>query len=344
MARNRQSIAGGVRRAPLCEGRPIEVRLAIAMVTLFAALPEFAWAVDQGDVAGAVPAGAASFGAAALPWWFWPLLLFVVCFFLGIVAVLGGVGGGVLFVPIVSGFFPFHLDFVRGAGLMVALAAALAASPRLLRSGMASLRLAMPLALIGSASSIVGALIGLALPANLVQFALGLTLLFIVTLMWRSKKSDFPHVEAADRWSAALRINGVYFDAGADRVVEWKTHRTAAGLIMFIGIGAMAGMFGLGAGWANVPVLNLLMGAPLKVSVATSMFVLSIVDSSAAWVYLNQGAVLAIVTVPSIIGMMLGSTIGVRLLTVASASLLRKVVIALLLLAGGRALLKAFGI
>jgi uncharacterized membrane protein YfcA len=93
-----------------------------------------------------------------------------------------------------------------------------------------------------------------------------------------------------------------------------------------------------------VPVLNLLMGAPLKVSVATSMFVLSIVDSSAAWVYLNQGAVLAIVTVPSIIGMMLGSTIGVRLLTVASASLLRKVVIILLLVAGARALLKAFGI
>ncbi len=190
----------------------------------------------------------------------------------------------------------------------------------------------------------VGALVGLALPANLVQFALGLTLLAIVALMWRSRRSDFPHVESADRWSAALRMNGVYFDAGADRVVEWKTHRTKAGLVMFIGIGAMAGMFGLGAGWANVPVLNLLMGAPLKVSVATSMFVLSIVDSSAAWVYLNQGAVLAIVTVPSIIGMMLGSTIGVRLLTVASASLLRKVVIVLLLVAGGRALLKAFGI
>ncbi len=198
--------------------------------------------------------------------------------------------------------------------------------------------------MIGSASSIVGALVGLALPANLVQFALGLTLLAIVALMWRSRRSDFPHVESADRWSAALRMNGVYFDAGADRVVEWKTHRTKAGLVMFIGIGAMAGMFGLGAGWANVPVLNLLMGAPLKVSVATSMFVLSIVDSSAAWVYLNQGAVLAIVTVPSIIGMMLGSTIGVRLLTVASASLLRKVVIVLLLVAGGRALLKAFGI
>ena len=62
---------------------------------------------------------------AARPWWFWPLILFVFCFALGIIAVLAGVGGGVLYVPLVSGFFPFHIDFVRGAGLMVALAGAL---------------------------------------------------------------------------------------------------------------------------------------------------------------------------------------------------------------------------
>ncbi len=47
-------------------------------------------------------------------WWVWVLLLFVFSFVLGIFAVLAGVGGGVLFVPIVSSFFPFHLDFVRG--------------------------------------------------------------------------------------------------------------------------------------------------------------------------------------------------------------------------------------
>lgn len=75
-------------------------------------------------------------------------------FLIGIVGVLGGVGGGVLFVPIVSGFFPFHLDFVRGAGLLIALAGALAASPKLLKTGMADLRLVMPLALIASIASI----------------------------------------------------------------------------------------------------------------------------------------------------------------------------------------------
>ncbi len=63
-------------------------------------------------------------------WWFWPLILLIVTFIMGILAVLGGVGGGVLFVPIISGFFPFHLDFVRGTGLLVALSGALAAGPR----------------------------------------------------------------------------------------------------------------------------------------------------------------------------------------------------------------------
>jgi len=81
-------------------------------------------------------------------WWFWPLILLIVTFVMGIFAVLGGVGGGVLFVPIISGFFPFHLDFVRGTGLLVALSGALAAGPGLLKMNLASLRLAIPVALL----------------------------------------------------------------------------------------------------------------------------------------------------------------------------------------------------
>src|SRR5437763_4750865 len=112
--------------------------------------------------------------AAAIPWWIWPIALFAVSFVIGIVAVLAGVGGAVLFVPIVGGLFPFHLDFVRGAGLMFALAGTLAAGPPLLRAGMASLRLVMPLALVGSLGAFSGALVGLSLAAALFQTLLGI--------------------------------------------------------------------------------------------------------------------------------------------------------------------------
>ncbi|HET7823992.1 MAG TPA: sulfite exporter TauE/SafE family protein [Anaeromyxobacter sp.] len=293
---------------------------------------------------GHAAAVAAPASGSSLAWWIWPALLFVVTFAMGIVAVLGGVGGGVLFVPIIGGFFPFHLDFVRGAGLLVALAGALAAGPGLLKKGMADLRLAIPVALIASACAIVGAMIGLALPTRVVQIALGATILGIVAIMAVAKKSEYPEVRQADSLSTALRISGIYHEASTGQDVDWKIHRTPQGLLSFIVIGVMAGMFGLGAGWANVPVLNLLMGAPLKVSVGTSKFLLSITDTSAAWIYVNDGAVLPMLVAPSIIGIMLGSIVGVRILAFTKPAAIRYIVIGLLLFASTRALLKGLAI
>jgi uncharacterized membrane protein YfcA len=280
----------------------------------------------------------------ATAWWVWPLSLLVLTFVMGILAALGGVGGGVLYVPIVSGFFPFHLDFVRGAGLLVALCGALAAGPGFLRMNLASLRLAMPLALIASTCAIGGAMVGLALPTNVVQTALGATILGIVVLMITAKKSTFPDVPESDRLSSVLGIYGIYNEASLGQTVNWKVHRTLPGLLLFIGIGFAAGMFGLGAGWANVPVLNLMMGAPLKISVATSKFLLSITDTSAAWIYVNQGCVIPMMVVPSLVGIMLGSFIGVRILRVAKPGFVRWIVIAMLLFSGAKAITKGLGL
>ncbi|MCS7150588.1 MAG: sulfite exporter TauE/SafE family protein [Caldimicrobium sp.] len=305
-------------------------------LTLFYLFPDFVFSAGLETVVAK--------GNSASPWWVWPLLLFVVTFILGIVAVLGGVGGGVLFVPIVGGFFPFNLDFVRGAGLLVALSGALAAGPGLLRRNLADLRLTIPLALIASSSAIVGAMIGLSLPKNLVNILLGITILGIVVIMFTAKKADFPKVEKADALSQSLKIYGIYFESSTGKEIEWKVHRTPLAMFLFIIIGLMAGMFGLGAGWANVPVLNLLMGVPLKVAVSTSKFLLSITDTSAAWIYINSGAILPMLVIPSIIGIMLGSIVGVKILAVAKPKIIRWIVLILLGFSGLRALLKGLGI
>ncbi|MGB9436531.1 MAG: sulfite exporter TauE/SafE family protein [Desulfobacterales bacterium] len=286
-------------------------------------------------------------GTAGKPWWFWPIVLFVFCLVLGIVAVLAGVGGGVLYVPLVSGFFPFHIDFVRGVGLMVALAGALAAGPGLLRRNLANLRLALPVALIASFFSILGAMLGLylsALDPDIIQICLGVTIVGIAILLLVSKNTEKPVVNKQDAIGLALGLGGAYWDDGARESVEWKTHRTLLGLFMFILVGLLAGMFGLGAGWANVPVLNLLMGVPLKVSVATSKFLLSITDTSAAWIYLNRGCVIPLIGVPSIVGLMLGSLIGVKILAVAKPKMIRYMVIVVLFFAGLKAIDKGLGL
>jgi uncharacterized membrane protein YfcA len=277
-----------------------------------------------------------------IAWWVWPIALFVVSFAIGIVAVLAGVGGGVLFVPIVGSLFPFHLDFVRGAGLMFALAGTLSAGPPLLRAGMASLRLVMPLALVGSIGSFAGALVGLALSTELLQTLLGLLIIGIAVLIWRTRIADSTDVEA-DALGALLRLEGEFRDPAAGLTIDWRTHQTLLGLSAFAAIGFVGGIFGLGAGFANVPALNLLMAAPLKVAVGSSGLLISVINSSAAWVYIHRGALLPLVVVPAILGVMLGSRIGAKLLGSTPAGVVRWLVIVVMLLAGLRALSRGLG-
>ena len=279
---------------------------------------------------------------ADLQWWVWALLLFGFTLVLGVIAVIGGVGGGVLFVPVVSALFPMHFDFVRGAGLMVALCGAMSAGPHLLRGGMASMKLGLPLIMVGSVGSIVGAIVGLALPTDLVQGMLGVAILSIVALMLVSRRSEFPEVSQPDPIARVLGIHGQFRDPSVGRDVSWQVHRTPIALVTFLFIGVLGGMFGLGAGWANVPALNLLLGAPIKVAVATSGFILTLNGTAAAWVYINEGAVLPMIAIPSVAGMMIGTRIGARLLPHVKAQAVRWVVISILAVAGGRSVIAGF--
>ena len=315
-----------------------------ALLTVFISV--FFFLVIPGVFAAAdSPAESPGSKAAALPWWGWSLILFVFCFLLGVAAVTAGVGGGILYVPIVSAVFPFHLDFVRGAGLLVSLAGSLSAAPRLLETGMASLRLALPMALSACIGSLLGAGIGLALPGRTVQIFLGGVILGVTALMAFAKRSEYPRVPVPDPLAGHLGIPGEYIDTAAGALrVRWNVHRLKPGLAIFLLIGFMAGMFGLGAGWANVPALNLLLGAPLKVSVATSILIIAVNGAAASWVYLNQGAVLPVIAVPSAAGIMLGTRLGARLLGRIKAGVIRRVVIGFLILAGIRSLIAGLGL
>lgn len=282
-------------------------------------------------------------GTHGVPWWIWPLALLVTTFLIGIVAALAGVGGSVLYVPIVSSFFPFNFDFIRGSGLFVALACSLSAAPKLLKANLASLRLVIPLALLASSSSIVGAYLGLSLPQNILKILLGLLITSIAMLFVFSKNSEIPKIGQPDALTRYFKIGGAYFETSSGKDVKWTIWRLPVGLLLFCAIGIIAGMFGIGAGWANVPVLNLVLGAPLKVAVGTSMSLLAITDTSAAWIYLNQGAVLPMITIPSVIGIMIGSRIGVKILNNARPKSVRYIVILMLLFAGLKQLLNGLG-
>ncbi len=282
---------------------------------------------------------AAQDGSSSIPWWLWPFILFAFTFVIGIIAPLSGVGGGVLLVPLSTAFLPFSIDFIRGAGLVMALTSALSSAPQFIRKGLANIRVMAPLVCVSMITSIIGGVVGLwitnAFPTGkyYITMALGAVLLVIFVVMLTSKRVEFPEVDKQDKMSASLGLAGSWYEPTLDKVMSYRITRLPVGIIFFAVVGFIAGMFGLGAGSANVPVLNLIMGAPIKVAVATSMTVITVNDAAAAWIYLSQGAVIPLIVVPSVIGITIGARIGAKLAVKAKPAFVKYLVMAIMLLA-----------
>ena len=280
-------------------------------------------------------------------WWFWPLFLFLFTLLIGILSPVSGVGGGVLYVPLATVLTPFSVDFIRGAGLVMAVTSALSSVPYLLRKGLANIRLYAVIAPIMVITSVIGGIVGLwvsnALPNGkyYVKLLLGAIILIVFLIMITSKRLEFPEVrdEDVDNWSRKLGIVGEWYEPSLERIVQYKIKNLPMGMVMFGVIGFVAGMFGLGAGWANVPLLNLVMGAPIKVATATSMLIIT-ANAPAIGIYLSKGAILPVVVVPSILGITIGARIGAKIAEIIRPSFVRWLVIGILFLAGVLNLIK----
>ncbi len=274
-------------------------------------------------------------------WWFWPLFLFIFTLLIGIISPVSGVGGGVLYVPLATVLTPFNVDFIRGAGLVMAVVSALSSVPYLLRVGLANIRLYAVIAPIMVITSVIGGMVGLwvsnAFPGgqHYVKLLLGIIILIVFVIMITSKRLEFPEVrdEDVDSWSRKLGIVGEWYEPSLERIVHYKIKNLPVGMAMFGVIGFIAGMFGLGAGWANVPLLNLVMGAPIKVATATSMLIIT-ANAPAIGIYLSKGAVLPVVVVPSILGITIGARIGAKVAEIIRPAFVRWLVIGVLFLAG----------
>lgn len=276
----------------------------------------------------------------ALSWWVWPVILFCATGIIGCIAPLSGLGGGVLFVPLATAFTPFNIDFIRGTGLLLALTSALFSAPQFIRAGLANLKIMTSIASISAIASIIGAIMGLwvtnSLPngENYILIALGAVLFLIFAVMITSKRMDFPPEGKIDGLVAKLGLSGSWFEPNLNKLVEYKPRRLVAGIGLFSAAGFIGGMFGMGAGWVGVPVLNLVMGLPLKAAAATSITIITVNSAAASWPYIANGAMLAMIIVPSILGISLGATIGTRLAMKAKPTFIKYLVIVLMLFCG----------
>ncbi len=275
---------------------------------------------------------------------FFSLALFLVTIVIGIIAVLGGTGGGVLFTPIMMGFTPINSYIIRATGLFVALAGSLIAARPFLRKGLANTKLLLFAAVPYTIFAIIGALLAGYIQKTMgatgnavVSLALGcLVVLIGLLVIVGGRKVEYPDIKKVDGFTEKLGLGGAYWEKSLSKVINYKIARAPVGIILFCLVGAVSGLFGVGAGWAMVPVLNLAMFAPLKIAAASSKVLIGIGDTGAIWPYLMNGGVFPLFLIPSIVGVVIGTAIGARLMPLVKASFVRWLVILVLFASGGK--------
>ena len=272
----------------------------------------------------------------------WAIIVgsFVISFLIAIISVLGGVGGGVIFTPIMLGFTSVDTLLVRSTGLVVAMFSGLVSSGPFMRKGLADIRLVFYCAI----PIIIGAMIGSQFAISMaedmgetgdaiVRLALGIVLVFIaVMFILGGSKNEYPQPKHIDKISQKMNLKSRYWEESLNKTVHYHATRALLGGILFFVVGFTGGFFGLGGGWAVVPVLNLVMAVPLKVSAASSGVLLAIGNAAAIWPYIVKGALIGVFAAPWMIGQVIGGILGAHILAKIKAGFVRNILIVLLIL------------
>ena len=252
----------------------------------------------------------------------------------GFLGSLAGLGGGVILTPVLVLFFGIPFGEAVGASAVSVLATSTTAGAAYVHDHITDLRIGnflqiatVPGALNGAAATVVLARTDL-VPVLLI--ALGAVLLSTVPGTISLRHTDVGGRIPRDALSRRLHLEGAYVDQLNLKVVRYEGKRTRPALGVMFGAGIVAGLFGIGSGVLKVLALDRALRLPMKVSTATSNFMIGVTATAGVGVLFAGGLILPFLAGPVAIGTTTGSFLGSRLLPRMSNRLIRWVFVVIL--------------
>lgn len=219
-----------------------------------------------------------------------------------------GLGGGVFIVPLFTLFLGVDPKIAVGASAIAVVTNSVVGSTRHLRNRYVNVRLSMLLEVSTALGAILGAVIAVAVNAGFLEALLGAVLLYSAWSMLRGRSIEIPNAEEED--PDAMDLMDSFPEGKSGKVVRYIPQRIPLGIGASSGAGVISGMLGIGGGVIQVPLMNLLMKVPLRAAAGTSSFMVGMTAVATATVFYASGNIDPRVTVPAMIGVLLGSNIG----------------------------------
>ena len=258
------------------------------------------------------------------------LSLFAICVVAGFFGSLVGLGGGIIVVPALTLIYGIDIRYAIGASIVSVIATSSGAAAAYVREGMTNLRTAMLLEIGTTTGAVSGAYLAGILQGPWLYVIFGVMLAAsAVAMLMRLRDSEEP--VPPDAWADRFQLHGSYFDESQHREVEYRVTHTRLGFCLMYLAGAVSGLLGIGSGVLKVPAMDLAMRIPIKVSTATSNFMIGVTAAASAGVYFARGDVDPFIAAPVALGVVLGAVIGSRLLAKIDNRWLRIVFVAILL-------------
>jgi hypothetical protein len=115
-------------------------------------------------------------------------------------------------------------------------------------------------------------------------------------------------------------------------------------MMLMYGAGMISALLGIGSGVLKIPAMDTALRLPIKVSSATSNFMIGVTAAASAGVYFLRGSIVTRIAAPVALGSVVGAVVGARVLMVMPSGRLRLLFVVVLVALGIQMLLEAFGI
>jgi uncharacterized membrane protein YfcA len=256
----------------------------------------------------------------------------------GFLGALTGLGGGVVLVPLLTIFFHVDLRYAIGASLVSVIATSSGAAAAYVKEGFSNIRIGMFLEIATTLGALFGAYLTAKIPGSAIGIVFGVVLIYSAYVSRRVR----PRTDAnrpPDPLATRLKMNGDFPDTSGIR--HYNVYRVPLGFGIMCIAGTVSGLLGIGSGALKVVAMDQAMKIPFKVSTTTSNFMIGVTAAASAGVYLSRGYIDPALAMPVMIGVLIGSLMGTRVLVKTKTQLLRLIFSGVIVLLGLEMMLKA---
>lgn len=255
-----------------------------------------------------------------------------------------GLGGGIIITPALTLLFGIDIKYAIGASIVSVIATSSGAAVAYVRDKITNIRVGMFLEIATTIGAITGAFISGHIDSKYLNIIFGVLLLYSALAMLKKKGQELPQGVEPHPVAEKLKLNGEYYDKVLKQNVAYNVTGVYGGFGMMYAAGVISGLLGIGSGVFKVMAMDLFMKLPLKVSSATSNFMIGVTAAASAGVYLLRGDINPSIAAPVALGVLIGAAIGTRLMQNLKSKTIRMIFIPVLIYVSVEMIIKGLGV